>query len=113
MLDHIRVPVVVVAHTVLARPTPHQVSVLQRVVHASAAVVVMTDAARERVLELYGADPARVSVIRHGATVRVDPEPAAPHSRLILTWGLLGPGKGIEWAIDGLQRLRRLRPLPL
>jgi glycosyltransferase involved in cell wall biosynthesis len=112
VLDHIRVPVVLVAHTVLARPTPHQASVLERVVQASAAVVVMTDAARERLVELYGADPARVSVIRHGATVRLDPEPAAPHSPLILTWGLLGPGKGIEWAIDGLRRLRQLRPLP-
>jgi polysaccharide biosynthesis protein PslF len=112
VLDHIRVPVVVVAHTVLARPTPHQASVLQRVVQVSAAVVVMTDAARGRMVELYGADPARVSVIQHGATVRVDSGPVGPHSPLILTWGLLGPGKGIEWAIDGLRRLRRLRPLP-
>ncbi len=113
VLDHIRVPVVVVAHTVLARPTPHQASVLRQVVRASAAVVVMTDAARGRMVELYGADPARVRVIRHGATVRVDPESAVRHSPLILTWGLLGPGKGIEWAIDGLRRLRGLRPLPL
>jgi polysaccharide biosynthesis protein PslF len=112
VLDHVRVPVVVIAHTVLARSTPHQASVLQKVAQASAAVVVMTDAARGRMVELYGADPAQVTVIRHGATVRVDPERTAPDSPLILTWGLLGPGKGIEWAIDGLRRLRRLRPLP-
>ena len=31
---------------------------------------------------------------------------------MILTWGLLGPGKGIEWAIGGLQRLKELRPAP-
>ena len=112
VLDSIRVPVVVVAHTVLARPTPHQASVLRRVVQISAAVVVMTEAARRRIVELYGADPARVRVIQHGAIVRVDPGPVASHSPSILTWGLLGPGKGIEWAIDGLRRLHRLRPLP-
>ena len=112
VLDHVRVPVVVVAHTVLARPTPRQASVLRRVVQASAAVVVMTDAARGRMIERYGADPTRVIVIRHGATVRMDAEPVALDHPMILTWGLLGPGKGIEWAIDGLRRLRRLRPLP-
>ena len=73
----------------------------------------MTDAARERLVRLYCADPAKVSVIRHGAATRVGHRPRrARHSPLILTWGLLGPGKGIEWAIDGLRRLRRLQPLP-
>ena len=28
----------------------------------------------------------------------------------MLTWGLLGPGKGIEWGIDAMARLRDLRP---
>ncbi len=112
VLEHMRVPVVVVAHTVLARPTPRQATVLTRIVEASDAVVVMTDAARDRLIALYGADPRRVSVIRHGANVRVVPDPPAMRSPLILTWGLLGPGKGIEWAIDGLPRLRRLSPRP-
>jgi glycosyltransferase involved in cell wall biosynthesis len=112
LLDHVRVPVVVIAHTVLARPTERQASILQQVVQASDAVVVMTDAARDRLVGLYGADPARVRVIRHGATVRVGADLTVARRPLILTWGLLGPGKGIEWAIDGLRRLLRLRPLP-
>ncbi len=29
---------------------------------------------------------------------------------LVLTWGLLGPGKGIEWAIEALPGLRDLNP---
>jgi glycosyltransferase involved in cell wall biosynthesis len=31
----------------------------------------------------------------------------------ILSWGLLGPGKGIEWAIEALADLRDLEPKPL
>lgn len=112
VLEHIRVPVVVVAHTVLARPTPRQATVLAQIVAASDAVVVMTDAARDRLVALYAADPDRVSVIRHGATVRVRGERLVKRSPLVLTWGLLGPGKGIEWAIDALPRLRRLSPRP-
>ena len=113
VLDLVRVPVIAVAHTVLAQPTPRQALILQRVVAASEAVVVMTDAASERLIRLYSVDPAKINVIRHGAATRVDTDlGAAQLNPLILTWGLLGPGKGIEWGIDGLRRLQRLQPLP-
>ena len=122
VLDQLRVPVLTVTHTVLAHPTPRQESVLRQVIDASDAVVAMTDAARDRLIDRYDVDPARVTVIRHGASTRLDPlrtlprtDPfsvPAPHSPLILTWGLLGPGKGIEWAIDALPLLRSLSPLP-
>jgi len=113
VLDDVRVPIVVVAHTVLASPTLHQAYVLQQVVGASDAVVTMTEAARNRLVAGYDVDPAKVVVIPHGATARGGGDVPVPGARpLILTWGLLGPGKGIEWAIDGLQRLRRLHPLP-
>jgi glycosyltransferase involved in cell wall biosynthesis len=31
----------------------------------------------------------------------------------LLTWGLLGPGKGIEWAIDALSLMKNLSPRPI
>ena len=34
------------------------------------------------------------------------------HRPTILTWGLLGPGKGIEWGIDAVALLGDLRPAP-
>jgi len=113
VLEDVRVPIVVIAHTVLTRPTPHQAHVLQQVVSASDAVVTMTDAARDRLVARYDVEPTKVVVIPHGARQRHAATVHAPEKRpLILTWGLLGPGKGIEWAIDGLQRLRQLHPRP-
>ena len=113
VLDEVRVPVVVVAHTVLAGPTPHQRYVLEQVLSASDSVVTMSEAARDRLVAGYDVDPAKIVVIPHGAARRGAGDLAAPGGKqLILTWGLLGPGKGIEWAIDGLQRLRRMHPLP-
>ena len=34
----------------------------------------------------------------------------AEHRPRLLTWGLLGPGKGIEWAIDAMRQLADLVP---
>jgi polysaccharide biosynthesis protein PslF len=120
VLDALRaraVPSVVVAHTVVRRPTPHQRLVLERVCDAADAVVVMTEHARRRLVQQFDVDASRVSVIPHGATTPpadVDGSgDRSPGERLrLLTWGLLGPGKGIEWAIDAMAMLADVRPRP-
>jgi len=117
VLGALAVPSIVVAHTIVRRPTAHQRVVLEGVCDAADAVVVMTEHARRRLTERFDVDPGRVSVIPHGATTPPnDPaeraeRPAGSGLRL-LTWGLLGPGKGIEWAIDALELLRDVRPRP-
>ncbi|MER7281104.1 glycosyltransferase [Dactylosporangium sp. NPDC000244] len=113
LLRRLRTPVIVVLHTVLARPTVHQREVLEQVVALAGAAVTMTEAARARLVLQYDVDPDKITVIPHGA-------PERPPLRLlstkgeptILTWGLLGPGKGIEWAIGGLRLVRHLLPRP-
>ena len=117
VLDALTVPCVVVAHTVVRRPSAHQRWVLERVCDAADAVVVMTEHARRRLVEDFDVDASRVSVISHGATTPPDGTSDAwdrrPGDRLrLLTWGLLGPGKGIEWAIDAMAMLADVRPLP-
>ena len=126
VLDRLTVPVIVVLHTVLVDPTPHQREVLERVLATADAVVTMTPTARRRLLNGYPADPQRVALIPHGAPGNGTAANRAPGSRApdngasggrgehpsILTWGLLGPGKGIEWAIDALAELRHLDPVP-
>jgi glycosyltransferase involved in cell wall biosynthesis len=116
MMRRLTVPAIVVLHTVLSRPTPRQKSVLEQIVAASGAAVTMTGIAHDRLLVGYDVDPAKVSVIPHGAaphdTGSHDAEPVARSARPhLLTWGLLGPGKGIEWAIRALPLLHRLDPV--
>ena len=112
VLERLTVPVIVVLHTVLVEPTPHQREVLERVLAAADAVVTMTPTARRRLLHGYPVDPARVSLIPHGAADNRLPPGERPARPTILTWGLLGPGKGIEWVIDALAELRDLNPEP-
>jgi glycosyltransferase involved in cell wall biosynthesis len=75
-------------------------------------VVVLAKVARDRLLAEYAVDPAKLVVIPPGAPDRGYAVGGSEGGPVILTWGLLGPGKGIEWAIGGLQRIKDLRPTP-
>jgi len=112
LVEALVVPAVIVFHTVLQEPTASQRHILVRLLDLAAVVVTMTETARRRLLDGYGARPDQVVVIPHGAVdhgaVRTG---RRTHGRpLVLTWGLLGPGKGIEWAIDAMAGLRDLDP---
>jgi polysaccharide biosynthesis protein PslF len=107
VLYALRVPSIVVLHTVLAQPTTRQRAILDAIIDAASAVVTMTQTARTRVLDIYGTSPEKVFVIPHGsADNRVAVAPRMPgRPPIALTWGLLGPGKGIEHAIDAVALL--------
>jgi len=112
VLRALKVPAIVVLHTVLSHPDPLQRSVLERVVDTADAVVTMTDTARQRLLACYQVDPRKVAVIPHGAASHTS-APRGHHDRPhLLTWGLLGPGKGIEWALRALALLQDKDPMP-
>jgi glycosyltransferase involved in cell wall biosynthesis len=113
VLGALDIPSIVIAHTVLVRPTDHQRAVLVAVATLADRVVVMSEAARRRLCDGFDVDPDKVVIIPHGAAV---PPPRAPSSHgprpLLLTWGLVGPGKGIERVIDALPALRDLECRP-
>ncbi|HEY0186215.1 MAG TPA: glycosyltransferase [Cellulomonas sp.] len=118
LLAQVHVPVITVLHTVLTTPTPNQHRVLAGLVAGSAGLVTMTETARERLVAGWGVDPRRVTVVPHGAQDNRSPAPARDPARTdlprtVLTWGLLSEGKGIEWALLALARLRGRAPLPV
>ena len=114
LLAALTVPSIVVLHTVLGAPTTHQREVLEAVAALSSAVVTMTVAARTRLATGYAIDMDRVSVIPHGApaALRRTTSSAGSGRPTVLTWGLLGPGKGIEWGVEAMALLRDLDPAP-
>lgn len=112
VMEGLRVPSIVVAHTVLKDPTAHQHSVLEQVLALADRVVVMSEEANRRLQAGYAVDRSKVSTIPHGAVVPRDPKPTRPGRPTILTWGLLGPGKGIERVIDAMVSLRSLPNAP-
>jgi glycosyltransferase involved in cell wall biosynthesis len=114
VLEGIHVPTLAILHTVLPFPTPHQVYVLNEVIRNVDSVVVMTSAAEATLRRVNDVGDALVTVIPHGAAI-ADRYAATPRRarKLLLTWGLIGPGKGIEWVIDALAKLKDIVPAPL
>jgi glycosyltransferase involved in cell wall biosynthesis len=113
VIGGLRIPSIVVAHTVLKDPTPHQRSVLEAIAVMADQIVVMSEAANRRLCLGFDVDPRKVTTIAHGAFV---PRRAASSVRqgrpTLLSWGLLGPGKGIERVIDAMVSLHELPDRP-
>ncbi|TDO08226.1 glycosyltransferase involved in cell wall biosynthesis [Mycobacterium sp. BK086] len=108
----IRVPSIVVAHTVPKAPTSQQRWVLETLAAEADQVVVMTVAAHARLSQGYDIDRRKVTTIPHGATVAAQVQVKRSGRPTVLTWGLLGPGKGIERVIDVMASLSELPGRP-
>lgn len=112
ILGALEVPSIVVVHSVPADPSRHQRSVLEAVTALADRVVVMSESAGTRLCAGFGVERRKVTTIPHGAYV-----PAVAHTNrsgrpTVLTWGLLGPGKGLERVIDAMSSLHSLRGNP-
>lgn len=102
-------PLVITAHDVLPRePRPGQPGGQRALYERADAVVVHSQAGRERLTRDLRLDPARVSVIPHGAFAHLrdlpDPAPLPPELAavdrpVVLLFGLLRPYKGIDVAL--------------
>ncbi|MGV8848656.1 MAG: glycosyltransferase [Propionibacteriaceae bacterium] len=112
VLRQVKVPLIVVLHTVLRSPSVGQRQVLEHLCRRADAVVVMSRAARERLTATYALNARKVHVIPHGVAVEVTRAGVRPVPGRILTWGLIGPGKGIEWGIRALASLQDIAPQP-
>lgn len=106
VLATLRVPSVLVAHSVPKSPAPHQRWVIEQIAVAANRVVVMSNAACERLATEYAAERAKIVMIPRGAAVPTSPRSRRASRPTILTWGFLREGKGIERVIDAMVSLR-------
>ena len=116
----LRTPTVATLHTVLQHPTPSQQRILTDLVKATAATIVMSTSAAELLERSYGIDPAHLEIVPHGvpdlplvAPDTVKPQLGLAGRMVILSFGLLGPGKGYESAIAAMPAVVRADPSAL
>ena len=112
IIEGLRVPSIVIAHTILKDPTSHQRSVLEAVAALADQVVVMSEAAAQRLCRDFDVDRRKVTTVPHGATIPTNTTVMRGGRPTLLTWGLLGPGKGIERVIEAMGSLNELPGRP-
>ncbi len=113
LIDRIAAPLIVTMHTVLAEPNPKQEQITRAFLARASYLMVMSDAGRQVLIERYGADRSRVAIIEHGAPDRplqLSGRKASGTPMTLMTFGLLGPGKGLETAIAALPAIVARHP---
>jgi glycosyltransferase involved in cell wall biosynthesis len=105
VLQWLEMPSIVVLHTVLSAPTQNQRRIIEEIGVFAQNIVVMTESAFSILSESYEVPLHKVSVIPHGVPVHEQQDDTTVPGQ-ILTWGLIGPGKGIEWGIMALSLMK-------
>lgn len=113
VLDFVRLlrkPYVLITHTVLPRPTRQQKLILNKLGRKAAAVVCMTSKSSRLLSDLYGIAPDNLHVIPHGVpeftkspTDKLKSKFNLTNRQVISTFGLIGPGKGLELGIRAIK----------
>jgi glycosyltransferase involved in cell wall biosynthesis len=119
LAEELSQPLVVTLHTVLSEPTAHQAEVLTALCRQAERVIVMTETARELLIEGETCPAEKIRVVPHGAPPMLAQraaERAAARDRdgggrfQLATFGLLSSGKGIETVIEALPAIVARHP---
>ncbi len=116
-VNRIAAPLILTLHTVLSEPSDNQRRILDHLLARASRVMVMSLHSRDLLVERYGAPRPLIQVIEHGAPDRPFGRSAAAKAAqgigdrpVLMTFGLLGPGKGLEHVIDALPAILERHP---
>lgn len=112
LLRDLRMPLVTTLHTVLEQPGPNQKEVIEELARLSDRLIVMSKHSVEFLRTVYRVPEEKISHIHHGIPdiPFVDPnfykdQFGVEGRTVLLTFGLLSPGKGIEYMIRALRQV--------
>lgn len=117
LVNHIAAPLVITFHTVLAEPSERQRKIVEHLISRASRIMVMSRHGRDLLVSLYRAPADRIVVIPHGApdrpfgrTAQYKRALGLENRNVLMTFGLLGPGKGLEHAIGALPAIIAAHP---
>lgn len=117
LLDTLNKPVVTTLHTVLVEPTKGQLNTLKKICDQSSRVVVLAEKAMTLLQDVYQIPQEKIVMLHHGTPDLPFLDPAyfkeqfqAEGKKILLTFGLLGPNKGIEYVLEALPEVVRQFP---
>jgi hypothetical protein len=117
LLRELQMPIVTTLHTVLREPNTEQRRVMRELIRLSTRLVTMTERGQQFLQEIYQAPPAKIDLIPHGIPDMPFADPnyfkdefGVAGKQVLLTFGLLSPNKGIEYALRALPDIIREYP---
>ena len=112
LATNLKIPFVITTHTVLEAPSAKQRAVLRELGRLSATVVTMAESSVPILTGTYDIAPDKIAVIPHGVPVMLvgaREKLKAAHDlkgkKVISSFGLLSPAKGIEYGIEALAKV--------
>jgi glycosyltransferase involved in cell wall biosynthesis len=116
-LETLEKPVVATLHTVLPKPSADEVEAIRTLSARAERLVVLNSRAVPLLRTAYGIATDHVTVIPHGTPeVNLARRPlirtryGLSRQRVVSTFGLLSPGKGLEHAIEAVARIAHQHP---
>lgn len=120
LIQSLKMPVITNLHTVLENPTLGQRKVMNGLAKYSDKLFVMSKKAIEILIKVYGIDKQMIEYVPHGIPDTSYKSPGVYNNLfnlegrdVILTFGLLGPDKGIETMIKAMPSIVKEHPKAL
>ena len=117
LLREVRMPVVTTLHTILSQPNDLQRKVMDELATRSDRIIVMARKGVEILRETYGIPDEKIDLIPHGIpdvpfrdSDQFKEQFGVQGKEVLLTFGLIGPGKNIEQVIEALPTIVRQHP---
>ncbi len=117
LLRNLNMPVVTTLHTILKDPNLQDRHIMMQLAEFSDRLVVMSERSVEFLRDIYQVPEEKIALIHHGIPDVPFIESDAykdkfgvSGKKIILTFGLLSPGKGIEVVIDALPEIVKAHP---
>jgi len=117
LLSNLKMPIVTTLHTILKNPTHRERHVMMQLARLSDRLVVMSERSVEFLRDIYEVEAEKIILIPHGIpdvplvdSVTYKDKFHASGKKILLTFGLLSPGKGIETMIEALPQIVKSHP---
>lgn len=112
LVNNLEIPIVTTLHTILSEPSPKQRLIINELGKKSEKIITMAQNTKQMLQTIYGVDADKIEVIHHGVPKKLlqardtlKKKYGYENRQIISTFGLIGPGKGIEHGIEAIAKL--------
>lgn len=116
-INNLTIPFITTLHTVLSEPSEKQKYILASIGKRSKRIITMAKNSSDVLKKVYNIPESKIQIVHHGVpNISVKDkdnlkDTLGYKSRCIIsTFGLLSPGKGIEYAIESISKVSKKHP---